>query len=87
MLPTMAQSNKLALRLRLRVGVTGCLFLPQEHNGGYSFGNNAALRPALQSAHPPAYFLLLNPDTVVRLVPSNPGRFHGAAFQCGNGGK
>lgn len=41
--------------------------LPQGHNGGYSFGNNAALRPALQSAHPPAYFLLLNPDTVVRL--------------------
>jgi N-acetylglucosaminyl-diphospho-decaprenol L-rhamnosyltransferase len=40
-------------------------FLPQEHNGGYAFGNNAAVRPAL-AENPPDYFLLLNPDTVVR---------------------
>ena len=36
-----------------------------ERNGGYAFGNNAIIRPALQSEHPPDYFLLLNPDTQV----------------------
>lgn len=41
-------------------------FMPLERNGGYAFGNNAVIRPALQSADPPTYFLLLNPDTVVR---------------------
>jgi len=40
--------------------------LPLDHNGGYAFGNNAALRPPLQSTNPPPYFLLLNPDTIVR---------------------
>ena len=35
-------------------------------NGGFAFGNNAALRPALQGADPPQYVLLLNPDTIVR---------------------
>ncbi|MBW4515013.1 MAG: glycosyltransferase family 2 protein [Timaviella obliquedivisa GSE-PSE-MK23-08B] len=46
-------------------------FLPQERNGGYAFGNNAAIRPALADDDPPDYFLLLNPDTVVR-----PGALH-----------
>ncbi len=32
-------------------------------NGGFSFGNNAAVRPALQSDAPPDYYWLLNPDT------------------------
>jgi N-acetylglucosaminyl-diphospho-decaprenol L-rhamnosyltransferase len=41
-------------------------FLPQERNGGYAFGNNVGIRPALESEAPPDYFLLLNPDTVVR---------------------
>jgi hypothetical protein len=40
--------------------------MPSQHNGGYAFGNNFAIRPALQSANPPAYFWLLNPDTQVR---------------------
>lgn len=40
--------------------------MPLDRNGGYAFGNNAAIRAALQSANPPAYFLLLNPDTTVR---------------------
>ena len=39
---------------------------PLEHNGGFACGNNAAIRPALQSADPPEYILLLNPDTIVR---------------------
>lgn len=41
-------------------------FLPQDRNGGYAFGNNVAIRPALTADTPPDYFLLLNPDTVVR---------------------
>ncbi len=40
--------------------------MPLERNGGFAYGNNAAIRPALQSTHPPIYVLLLNPDTIVR---------------------
>jgi len=40
--------------------------LPSAHNGGYAYGNNLAIRPALQSAHPPASVLLLNSDTQIR---------------------
>ncbi len=40
--------------------------LPLERNGGFAFGNNAVIRTALQSTNSPPYFLLLNPDTVVR---------------------
>jgi GT2 family glycosyltransferase len=42
------------------------ILLPSTVNGGFSYGNNYAIRPALHSAHPPDYFLLLNPDTQVR---------------------
>jgi GT2 family glycosyltransferase len=40
--------------------------MPLDKNGGFAFGNNAAIRPALASANPPPpdYVLLLNPDTV-----------------------
>lgn len=41
-------------------------FMPLDVNGGYAFGNNAAIRPALASDTPPDYVFLLNPDTVVR---------------------
>jgi GT2 family glycosyltransferase len=40
--------------------------LPLEHNGGYAFGNNAAIRLGLESTNSPPYFLILNPDTIVR---------------------
>ncbi|MGF1491800.1 MAG: glycosyltransferase family 2 protein [Microcoleaceae cyanobacterium] len=40
--------------------------MPLERNGGYAFGNNAAIRPLLESPEPPEYVILLNPDTVVR---------------------
>ncbi len=39
---------------------------PLEKNGGFAYGNNAAVRPALAGADRPDYVLLLNPDTVVR---------------------
>jgi GT2 family glycosyltransferase len=38
--------------------------MPLERNGGFAYGNNEAIRPAL--AGKPQYVLLLNPDTVVR---------------------
>ncbi|MBN4061265.1 glycosyltransferase, partial [bacterium AH-315-I18] len=41
-------------------------FKQLEHNGGFAYGNNAAIVPAIKSENPPAYVLLLNPDTVVR---------------------
>ena len=41
-------------------------FQPLERNGGFAYGNNAPIRPALSSPNPPTYVLLLNPDTIVR---------------------
>jgi N-acetylglucosaminyl-diphospho-decaprenol L-rhamnosyltransferase len=43
-----------------------CSFVVSETNLGFTGGNNIILRPALESADPPDYVLLLNPDTVVR---------------------
>ncbi len=39
---------------------------PLPRNGGFAYGNNAAIAPALAAADKPDYVLLLNPDTVVR---------------------
>jgi GT2 family glycosyltransferase len=39
---------------------------PLPSNGGFAYGNNEAIRPALASADPPRSVLLLNPDTIVR---------------------
>ncbi|HSC87661.1 MAG TPA: glycosyltransferase family 2 protein [Polyangiaceae bacterium] len=35
-------------------------------NGGFSYGNNQAVRPALLGPEPPDYFWLLNPDTLAK---------------------
>jgi N-acetylglucosaminyl-diphospho-decaprenol L-rhamnosyltransferase len=35
-------------------------------NGGFAYGNNLAVRPALAEPDPPRYFWILNPDTEVR---------------------
>jgi N-acetylglucosaminyl-diphospho-decaprenol L-rhamnosyltransferase len=40
--------------------------IPLERNGGFAFGNNAAIRPVLASTASCPYVLLLNPDTVIR---------------------
>ena len=40
--------------------------MPSDRNGGYAYGNNFAIRPALAGAEPPDYVHLLNPDTLVR---------------------
>lgn len=39
---------------------------PLSNNGGFAYGNNEAIRPALAAADPPQYVLLLNSDTLVR---------------------
>lgn len=39
---------------------------PLPRNGGFAYGNNHGIAPALQSADQPDCVLLLNPDTVVR---------------------
>jgi GT2 family glycosyltransferase len=41
-------------------------FMPLGRNGGFAYGNNAGIGAALKSEAPPAYVLLLNPDTVAR---------------------
>lgn len=40
--------------------------MPLNRNGGFAYGNNQAIRPALEGDNPPDFVLLLNPDTVVR---------------------
>ncbi|MDX2243486.1 MAG: glycosyltransferase family 2 protein [Leptolyngbyaceae cyanobacterium bins.302] len=42
------------------------ILMPSSVNGGFAYGNNYAIRPALQTPQPPDYFLLLNPDAQVR---------------------
>jgi N-acetylglucosaminyl-diphospho-decaprenol L-rhamnosyltransferase len=39
---------------------------PLPINGGYAYGNNAPIRRALLSPHPPELVLLLNPDTELK---------------------
>lgn len=39
--------------------------MASEHNGGFAYGNNLAIRPVLASANPADYYLLLNPDTEI----------------------
>ena len=43
-----------------------CTLTPLAKNGGFAYGNNEAIKPALASVDKPDYVLLLNPDTVVR---------------------
>jgi len=43
-----------------------CTLVPLARNGGFAYGNNEAIRPALAGEDRPQYVLLLNPDTVVR---------------------
>jgi N-acetylglucosaminyl-diphospho-decaprenol L-rhamnosyltransferase len=39
---------------------------PLDRNGGFAYGNNAAIRELLPSPDAPGYIWLLNPDTLVR---------------------
>lgn len=59
-------------RLRNAIGDNGwaawATLMPLPANGGFAYGNNAAIRPYLDrpAAERPDYVLLLNPDTIVR---------------------
>lgn len=59
-----------AERLRYSIESEGwaswCTLTALETNLGFTGGNNAILRPAMRSAEPPEYFLLLNADTQVK---------------------
>ncbi len=43
-----------------------CEVTRSDMNGGFGYGNNVAIRAALQGAERPEYIMLLNPDTIVR---------------------
>jgi GT2 family glycosyltransferase len=43
-----------------------CDLRPLDVNGGFAYGNNAGIRPYLESADKPELVMLLNPDTIVR---------------------
>lgn len=45
---------------------TWCTLMPLPHNGGYSYGNNAGIRPFLEGDDLPEYVMLVNPDAYVR---------------------
>lgn len=55
----------------LRDGILGsdweswCQLMSLDSNGGFAAGNNAPIREALGSEHPPQYVMLLNPDTEI----------------------
>jgi len=42
-----------------------CTLIPLSHNGGYSSGNNAGIRPYLDTSSDLDYVMLLNPDAYV----------------------
>ena len=58
--------ERLAAAIRERGWGAWATVTPLPRNGGFAWGNNEAIRPALQSGDPPQYVLLLNPDTLVR---------------------
>lgn len=59
-----------AARIQQAIDANGwtswCTLTALDVNLGFTGGNNAVLRPAMQSANRPRYFLLLNADTIVR---------------------
>lgn len=49
-----------------RNGWTFATVMELPENGGFAYGNNAAIRSALAWDHPPDYVMMLNPDTLVK---------------------
>ena len=39
--------------------------IASDRNGGFAYGNNVGIKPAMEASHRPEYVMLLNPDTVV----------------------
>lgn len=65
-----ASGDESLARIQLAIEANGwsdwASLLALDCNGGFAFGNNAAIAPALSSDDPPEYVLLLNSDTEVR---------------------
>lgn len=59
-------AERLEVAIRAKGWSSWAKLLVLDKNLGFAGGNNAALRPLLAEAKPADYFLLLNPDTVVR---------------------
>ncbi|MBC7972779.1 MAG: glycosyltransferase family 2 protein [Verrucomicrobia bacterium] len=59
-------AEKIAAAIDSKQWHTWAELMPLERNGGFAFGNNAAIRPVLESTVASPYVLLLNPDTVIR---------------------
>ena len=60
------EAATLAAQIRENGWSTWASVVAAERNGGFSYGNNLGMRPALSAHAPPEYFVLLNPDTEVR---------------------
>jgi len=58
--------NKIAHAIETEGWGSWASLISSKINGGFAYGNNIAIRPALETTAPPPYYLLLNPDTVVR---------------------
>ena len=58
--------EKLAAALRDNNWSGWATLQPLARNGGFAYGNNQAIGPALAGSDRPDYVLLLNPDTLVR---------------------
>jgi N-acetylglucosaminyl-diphospho-decaprenol L-rhamnosyltransferase len=59
-------AEKIQSAIQLNGWTDWCTLTVLKTNLGFTGGNNAVLRPALKSEHPPNYVLLLNADTIVR---------------------
>ncbi len=59
------EAGRLAAFIQQRGYERWCTLTAIDPNLGFTGGNNAVIRPALQSADPPDYVLLLNNDTLV----------------------
>ena len=58
--------EKIASAIKANKWQAWVTLMPLDRNGGFAFGNNAAIRPVLEPTAACPYVLLLNPDTVIR---------------------
>jgi GT2 family glycosyltransferase len=58
-------AEKIEVAIRSRNWGAWASLLRAERNGGFAYGNNLAIRPAMSGDDPPEFVHLLNPDTVV----------------------
>lgn len=86
--------EKLRAAIRTEFSDFASLIVSPE-NGGFAYGNNQGIRPAMESDAPPDYFLLLNPDSealpgcidmLVRFMDATPSAgLAGPRIESGNG--